>query len=189
MPRYRREGLHVVERIKQTRLLGSLVNLVRGVLHPLSYGIIILRASPLDNLGVAEVHLGRVQTQGVSAALGRRLHPEVADGLPVELDGGEVGGGDLGVELGQFSEEGAVDDADAVKEFPVVGSGYGAGDEDISDLLACCQGDSAAGGEGKKYLMSGMTMAAVSVANSFRVLKPRVLLTDGISVNGLKMSG
>ena len=95
----------------------------------------------------------------------------------------------MGVELGQFGEEGAVDDADAAKELLVVGSGYGAGDEDITDLLACCQGDSAAGGEGKKYLMSGMTMAAVSVANSFRVLKPRVLLTEGISVNGLKMSG
>lgn len=37
--------------------------------------------------------------------------------------------------------------------------------------------------------MSGMTMAAVSVANSPKVLKPRVLLTEGISVNGLKMSG
>lgn len=119
-----------------TSLLGSLVNLVGGVFHPLSHGVIILRTSPLDNLGVAEVHLGRVQAQRVTTALGGGLHPEVTDGLPVELDGGEVGGRDLGVELGQFLEEGVVDDADAVEEFVVVGSGYGAGDEDITGLLA-----------------------------------------------------
>ena len=45
------------------------------------------------------------------------------------------------------------------------------------------------GGVKGEYLMSGMTMAAVSVANSLKLLKPRVLLTEGISVNGLKMSG
>lgn len=119
-----------------TSLLGSLVDLVRGVLHPLSNGVIILRTSPLDNLGVAEVHFGRVQAQGVTTALGGGLHPEVTDGLPVELDGGEVGGGDLGVELGEFFEEGVVDDADAVEEFVVVGSGYGAGDEDITEFIS-----------------------------------------------------
>lgn len=119
-----------------TSLLGSLVNLVGGVFHPLSHGIVILRTSPLDNLGVAKVHLGRVQTQRVTAALGRGLHPEISDGLPVELNGSEVDGGDLGVELGQFSEEGAVDDTDGVKEFVVIGSGYGAGDEDITGLVS-----------------------------------------------------
>lgn len=44
--------------------------------------------------------------------------------------------GDLGLELGKLGEEGAVDDADALEEFVVVGASDGSGDEDVAVSLA-----------------------------------------------------
>lgn len=156
--RYRKEGgkgcLHVVERIVKTSLLGGLVNLVGRLLDPFRHGIIVLRTSPLDHLGVAQVDLARVETEGVTTALGRCAHPEVADGLPVQLDGLEVGLGDLGLELGELGEEGAVDNADALEKFVVVGAGDGPGDEDVAVSLVS-----------SFYSLRGMGVGVLDVRN------------------------
>ena len=129
------QDIHVVKRVIQALAVRSIVNLLGGLLHPLVDDVIVLGARPLDHLGIAQIHLGRVQAESVPATLGRRLHPQVADGLPVQLDGGEVDRRHLGVELGQLVEEGAVDQADAVEKLVVVGAGDCAGDEDIAVFL------------------------------------------------------
>lgn len=105
------------------------------MLNPLHNSIIILAPRPLNNLRIAQVHLLRVQAEGVAATLSRGFHPQGTNGLPVQLDGGEVCGGDLGVELGEFGEEGAVDDADALEEFGAVGTCYGPGDKDVAVVV------------------------------------------------------
>lgn len=107
--------IHVVERVKQARLGRSIVDLLGGVLHPLLDSVVVLRPDPFHDLSVAQVDLGLVQAQGVPATLGCCLHPQFANGLPVELDRGDVGLGHLGVQLGQFVEEGGVDQAHAVE--------------------------------------------------------------------------
>lgn len=126
---------HVVKRVVQTSLLRSSIDLLRSLLNPLHNSIIILAPRPFNNLCIAQVHLLRVKAESVTAALGRGFYPQRANGLPVQLDGREVCGGDLGVELGKFSEEGAVDDADALEEFGAVGTGYGSGDEDVAVVI------------------------------------------------------
>lgn len=55
--------------------------------------------------------------------------------MPVQLDCGDAGGGDLAIELGEFVEERCVDDADALVEFIVCSSGYSSGDENIAVFL------------------------------------------------------
>ena len=123
---------HVVESVVKTSLLGGVVDLVGSFLEPVGDDVIISRANPLNNLGVAEVDLRGVQTQGVSAARFGGLHPVGADGLPVELDGGDVGGGDLLVQLGELVEESLVDDGDSLEQFLVGCSLDGTGDEDVT---------------------------------------------------------
>lgn len=51
------------------------------------------------------------------------------------MDGGDVGGGNLGVELGELVEEGCVDDADALVELGVGCSLDGSGNEDIAGFV------------------------------------------------------
>lgn len=125
---------HVVERIVQASLLGGIVDSVGGLLNPRGDNIIIGRSNPLDNLSVAEVHLGGVQAQGVTATGLRGLDPVVADGLPVQLNGGDVGSGNLSVQLGELVEEGRVDDADTLVELRVGRSLNGSGNENIAIL-------------------------------------------------------
>lgn len=141
---------HVIEGVVQTSLLRGSINLIGSLLNPLHNIIIILAPRPLDNLRIAQVHLLRVQAKSVAAALGRGFYPQRANGLPVQLDDGEVCGGDLGVELGEFGEEGAVDYADALKEFGAVGTGYGSGNKHITAFIS--MGFCLSGGGGK-YLM------------------------------------
>lgn len=123
---------HVVESVVETSLLGSVVDLVGGVLDPLGDDLVVSRSNPLDDLGVAKVDLRRVQAEGVSATGFGGLHPVSTDGLPVELDGGDVGGRDLLVQLRELVEEGLVDDGDSLEQFLVGCSLDGTGDEDVA---------------------------------------------------------
>lgn len=123
---------HVVERIIQASLLGGIVDSIGSVLQPLSDDTIISRSNPFHDLGVAEVDLGRVQSQSVTAAGVGGLDPLSANGLPVQLDGGDVGGGDLGVQLRELVEEGSVDDADSLVELVIGCSLDCSGNEDIT---------------------------------------------------------
>lgn len=123
---------HVVERIIETRLLSSIVNGIGSILDPLSDDTVISRADPFHNLCVAKVDLSRVQAQSITATSVGCLDPFRADGLPVQLDGGDVGGGDLAVQLGELVEEGSVDDADTLVELLVGCSLDGSGNENIT---------------------------------------------------------
>lgn len=123
---------HIVESIIQTSLLGGIVNGIGSILDPLSDDTVISRADPFHNLCVAKVDLSRVQAQSVTAASIGGLDPFSADGLPVQLDGGDVGGGDLAVQLGELIEEGGVDDADTLVELLVGCSLDGSGNENIA---------------------------------------------------------
>lgn len=123
---------HVVERVIQACLLRGIVNRIRGFLDPLHDSLVVLGASPLHHLSIGEIHLARLQAQRVAAGLGGGVHPQLADGLPVELDGLDVVGGDLVVQGRQAVEEGAVDDADAAVQLVEGLAGDGAGDEDIT---------------------------------------------------------
>ncbi len=123
---------HVVERIIQTFLHGRIVNRIRGLLDPLHDNVVVLGTCPLDHFRIREIHLARVQAQRVAAGLGGGVHPQLADGLPVELDGLEVLGGDLVVQGWEAVEEGAVDDADAAVQLVEGLAGDRAGDEDVA---------------------------------------------------------
>lgn len=125
---------HVVECIVQASLLSGIVDSIGGLLNPRCDNIIVGRSNPLDDLSVAEVNLGRIQTEGVTATSLRGRHPVVANWLPVQLNGGNVGRRDLSVQLGELAEEGSVDDADTLEELRVGGSLDGSGNEDIAML-------------------------------------------------------
>lgn len=123
---------HVVELVVKASLLCGIVDRIGCLFDPLSHDVVVCRSNPFDDLGVAEVDLGGVQSQGVTTSSLGGLHPVGTDGLPVQLDGGDVGGGDLLVQLGKLAEEGGVDDADTLVEFLVGGSLDSSSDEDIT---------------------------------------------------------
>ena len=127
---------HIIERVIQTRLLGGIVNHLRGLLQPLIHNLVIRRANPLHYLRVAEVDLSRVQTEGVSAAGLRGSEPAVSNRLPVEFDERDVGAGDLGGEFRELVEEGGVDEGDSFLERSVGGCFDGAGDENVTWIIS-----------------------------------------------------
>lgn len=76
---------------------------------PIVDNLIILRASPFDDLRVANVDFSGVETESVGPLGGGSLEPERGDRFPVDFNDGYVFFGYLGVEVGDVVVEDVVD--------------------------------------------------------------------------------
>lgn len=123
---------HIVESIVEASLLGGIVDCVRGLLHPFSNNLVICRSNPLDNLGIAKIDLGRIQSKCIASTSLRCLHPIGTNWLPVELNGGDIGLRNLLVQFRKLVEEGGVDDADSLVKLLVSCALDSSGNEDIT---------------------------------------------------------
>ena len=146
---------------------------------PFIHNLIILRTGPFNHLGVADVDLCGIETQCVGAFGGGCLEPQGREGLPVNLNDGDVLLRHGGVEYGNAVEEDLVDQIDSCQCLLVVGDADGAGGEEVtvtsqSDLARLAEAalkyshensqDEPLGEEA--YLRSGTTTTAVSSLNS-----------------------
>lgn len=123
---------HVVEGIIETGFLGGIVDRICGLFHPRSNNIVIGRANPLKDLGVAEIDLGGIQTQSISTTSLGCLHPVSTNGLPIQLNSRDVGSRDLLVQLGKLVEEGGVDDADTLVKLLIGSACDGSGNKNVA---------------------------------------------------------